>query len=212
MTIYNLNRSEAGTGGSARYDRRVTDAVARELHRVRGQLRRAPARRGAICSADGPPTTRSSVACGGNDPNTFRYCDQIRTRRSVSSRLQVQRQLPAALGHERRRHAAELRGTPLTVNWTVPPNAVPGGRTQSVTVNLIPPGSEYLGSLDSGRPERSTSGSTSARYDSTRALDIYNLFNSNVVLRRTRTTAAACDQPQQVLQGRLLRVSTQVKF
>jgi hypothetical protein len=30
-------------------------------------------------------------------------------------------------------------GLPLMVNWAVPANLFPGGRTQSVTVNLVPP-------------------------------------------------------------------------
>jgi outer membrane receptor protein involved in Fe transport len=97
------------------------------------------------------------------------------------------------------------------VNWTVPTNLFPGGRTQSVIVNLVEPGAEYLDrwtQLDLAIRKVFTIG----KYRLDGALDIYNLFNSNVVLQENQNFGTSLHQPQQVLQGRLLRVSTQLKF
>jgi hypothetical protein len=50
------------------------------------------------------------------------------------------------------------------------------------------------------------------RYDVDTALDIFNLLNSNVVLQQNQNYGSSLGQPQQILQGRLLRISNQVKF
>jgi len=50
------------------------------------------------------------------------------------------------------------------------------------------------------------------RYDIDTALDIFNALNSNVVLQENQNYGSSLGQPQQVLQGRLLRVSNQIKF
>ena len=41
---------------------------------------------------------------------------------------------------------------------------------------------------------------------------MYNALNSNVVLQENQTYGTSLGQPQQVLQGRLLRISNQIKF
>ena len=44
------------------------------------------------------------------------------------------------------------------------------------------------------------------------ALEIFNSLNSNVVLTENQNVGSTLGQPQAVLQGRLLRVSSQIKF
>ena len=44
------------------------------------------------------------------------------------------------------------------------------------------------------------------------ALDMFNAFNSNVVLSQNQSFGSTLGQPLAVLQGRLLRVSSQIKF
>jgi len=102
-------------------------------------------------------------------------------------------------------------GQPLAVNWAVPANVFPGGRTQAVTVNLIPPGSQYLdrwNELDLSFRRTFAIG----RYRVDGALDMFNALNSNVVLSQNQNFGSTLGQPQAVLQGRLLRLSTQLKF
>ena len=102
-------------------------------------------------------------------------------------------------------------GLPLMVNWAVPTNLFPGGRTQAVTVNLVPPGSKYLhrwNELDVSFRKVFKVG----KYHIDGALDMFNALNSNVVLQENQNFGSTLGQPQAVLQGRLLRISNQIKF
>ena len=53
---------------------------------------------------------------------------------------------------------------------------------------------------------------TIGRYRLDGALDMFNALNSNVVLSQNQNFGSTLGQPQAVLQGRLLRLSTQLKF
>ena len=97
------------------------------------------------------------------------------------------------------------------VNWAVPASLFPGGRTRSVTVKLIPPGSKYLerwNQLDLQLKRVFSTG----RVQFEPGIDIYNVFNGNVVLVENQNYGAQLGQPQRVLQGRLLRVTAQINF
>src|SRR5204863_1222868 len=143
------------------------------------------------------------------DPNTFRYCDQgtlgIPFRHDFkfagSQPLPLDVQIGAAL--------QSYAGLPLAVNWAVPTNLFPGGRTQAVTVNLVPPGSKYL--------DRWTQLDLSFRkvfkigkYRVDGAMDMFNALNSNVVLSENQNFGSTLGQPQAVLQVRIPCVSTQL--
>ncbi|MEO8680862.1 MAG: hypothetical protein ABI665_17555 [Vicinamibacterales bacterium] len=103
-------------------------------------------------------------------------------------------------------------GAMEVVNWAVPASVFPGGqRTQSVTVNLIAPGTSFLprwNQLDLSLHKIVKAGKT--RLDG--GLDIFNSLNANTVLQENQNYGSSLGQPQQTLQGRLLRVSAQVKF
>src|SRR5258708_23975702 len=102
-------------------------------------------------------------------------------------------------------------GIPLAVICSGHANLYPGGRTQSVTVNLVPPGSKYLDrwtELDLSFRKVFSIG----KYRVDGALDMFNALNSNVVLAENQNYGSTLGQPQAVLQGRLLRLSSQIKF
>ena len=44
------------------------------------------------------------------------------------------------------------------------------------------------------------------------AVEVYNVFNSNVVLLQNQNFGSSLGVPMQILQGRLLRLSAQFKF
>jgi len=159
-----------------------------------------------------PPARSVAVSCGSNDPNTWRYCDQSELDIPYRNDFKFNGSYPLGWGLTAGATFQSYAGLPLAVNWNVPASAFPGGqRTQSVTVNLIPPGSEYLdrwNQLDVSAHKRFRMG----RYDVDIALDMYNALNSNVVLQQNQNYGSSLGQPQQVLQGRLLRISNQIKF
>src|SRR5206468_9588597 len=141
-----------------------------------------------------------TVACAGNDPNTFRFCDQSEFSMPFQSDFKFAGSYPLPLGAQIGATLASYAGNPLAVNWAVPANLFPGGRTQAVTVNLVPPGSQYLDrwtQLDLSFRKVFTIG----RYRLDGALDMFNALNSNVVLSQNQNFGSTLGQPQAVLQG-----------
>ena len=102
-------------------------------------------------------------------------------------------------------------GEALTVTWAVPANLFPGGRTQAVTVALIPPGTSYLerwNQLDMNLKRSFRFGNVEMRP----SVDVYNLLNSSVVLTELQAYGPTLGQPTSVLQGRFMKLGLMVRF
>jgi hypothetical protein len=152
-----------------------------------------------------------TVACASNDPNTFRYCDQSQYDIPFRHDVKFAGSYPLPFDMQVGATLQSYAGLPLAVNWAVPANLFPGGRTQAVTVNLTPPGSKYLNRWN----QLDLSVRRVFRFGKVRldgALDVFNSLNSNVVLTENQNFGSTLGQPQAILQGRLLRVSSQIKF
>jgi hypothetical protein len=210
ITIYNLNASKQGL-----VDLLDTTATDRSLTRVSydGLELSFSARlpRGGSLFGGWSADRLIAVSCAGNDPNTFRYCDQSQYGVPFRSDYKLTGSYPIVWDVQVGVALQSYAGLPLAVNWAVPLNLFPGGRTQPVTVNLVPPGNRYLDrwtELDLSFRKVFTIG----RYRVDGALDMFNALNSNVVLSQNQNFGSTLGQPQAVLQGRLLRLSTQIKF
>jgi hypothetical protein len=210
ITVYNLNRSKQGL-----VDLLDTSATDRSKARVgyNGLEASFTARlpRGGHVFGGWSADRLITVACASNDPNTFRYCDQSQYDIPFRHDVKIAGSYPLPLDFQVGATLQSYAGQPLAVNWSVPANLFPGGRTQSVTVNLVPPGSKYLerwNQLDLSVRRVFRFGKV--RLDG--ALDIFNALNSNVVLTENQNFGSTLGQPQAVLQGRLLRISNQIKF
>jgi carboxypeptidase family protein len=210
ITIYNLNKNKQGL-----VDLLDTTGTNRSTSRVNyNGLEVAFAARlphGAQMFGGWSADKVVTVACAVADPNALRYCDQSQYNMPFQSDFKFAGSQPLPFGVQLGANVASYAGGPLAVNWSVPANLFPGGRTQSVTVNLTPPGSKYLkrwNQVDLSfhkifKLQR-------ARIDG--ALDMFNALNSNVVLSENQNYGTSLGQPQAVLQGRLLRLSAQIKF
>ena len=210
ITIYNLNRAKQG-----QVDLLDTTAADRSKARVSytglelSFAARLP--RGANLFGGWSADRLVTVSCASFDPNTFRFCDQSQYDIPFRSDFKLTGSVPIVQGVQVGIALQSYAGQPLAVNWAVPANVFPGGRTQAVTVNLIPPGSQYLdrwNELDLSFRKTFAIG----RYRFDGALDMFNALNSNVVLSQNQNFGSTLGQPQAVLQGRLLRLSTQLKF
>ena len=98
----------------------------------------------------------------------------------------------------------------LTVNWPVPANLFPGGRTQPVTVNLIPFGTKHLerwNQVDVNLKRIVRLG----RLEAQPTMEVFNL-NSGVALSTVETFGASLDLSTRMLQGRMLKLSMLFKF
>ncbi|MBI3491335.1 MAG: TonB-dependent receptor [Acidobacteria bacterium] len=210
VTIYNLNRNRQGF-----VDLLDTTATDRDKARVgyNGLELSFTARlsNGASMFGGWSADRLVTVACASFDPNTFRYCDQSQYDIPFRHDFKFAGSYPLVWGTQVGATLASYAGQPLAVNWSVPSNLFPGGRTQSVTVNLVPPGSKYLNrwnELDLSFRKVFRIG----KYRVDGALDMFNALNTNVVLSENQNFGSALGQPLAVLQGRLLRVSSQIKF
>jgi hypothetical protein len=209
VTIYNLNRAKQGL-----VDLLDTTAADRSRARVNynGLEVSFTARMPRINLFGGWSGDKLvTVSCAGYDPNTFRYCDQSQYDIPFRSDFKLAGSYSVVWDAQVGVAFSSYAGLPLAVNWAVPANLFPGGRTQSVTVNLIPPGSQYLdrwNQLDLSFRKVFSIG----RYRIDGALDMFNALNSNVVLSQNQNFGSTLGQPQAVLQGRLLRLSSQIKF
>jgi hypothetical protein len=210
VTIYNLNRTKQGL--SDLLDTTVTDRGLAQAVYTGFELSFAARLPKGGNLFGGWSTDRTvSVNCAGNDPNTFRYCDQRELDIPLRHDFKFNGSYPLPFNTSIGAAFQSYAGLPLSALWTVPANVFPGGRTQSVIVNLVPPGSKYLdrwSQLDLSAHKRLRVG----RYDIDLAIDMYNAFNSNVVLQENQNFGTSLGQPQQILQGRLLRISNQIKF
>jgi hypothetical protein len=210
ITIYNLNRSKQGL-----VDLLDTTATDRSLARVSYNglevsfTARLP--RGGNMFGGWSADRLITVACSGNDPNTFRYCDQSQYGIPFRHDFKFAGSYPLPFDMQVGATLQSYAGLPLAVNWAVPSSLFPGGRTQAVTVNLVPPGGKYLNRWNQlDLSVRRVFRFGKARLDG--ALDIFNALNSNVVLTENQNFGSTLGQPQAILQGRLLRVSSQIKF
>jgi len=170
-----------------------------------------------------------ATTCDTNDPNQFRYCDQsgklyqelgrvpgmpFRNEYKLGVTYPLPWQLQAGLS------LVSLPGGSagsigyndyLQVNWTPAPALFPGGRTQTVTVNLIPPGTQYLNQwnqVDINLKRTIKAG----RFEMQPGLDIFNLTNASVVLTQLQAFGPSLGVPTSTLQGRFVKLSVLVKF
>ena len=103
-------------------------------------------------------------------------------------------------------------GNEREVRWTIPASYFPGeARTQSETVQLRAPGTdyfEYWTQVDVNLQKIFRIGN----YEYSGGIDVYNLMNNNSILTDNDTYGSALGTPTAVLQGRLMRLSLQVKW
>lgn len=219
ITIYNLNPAKQGQVDL--FDTTAPHSNARYSYSGIEVTARARLANGASMYGGWSTGQAIGVTCADlSDPNTFRYCDHseldIPFRHSFKLSASYPLPLGVIVGASAVSNAGHVLGNlvpdgSLNVNWTVPASLFPGGRTRSVTVKLIPPGSEYLerwNQLDLQLKRAFSTGRV--RFEP--GLDIYNVFNSNVVLVQNQSYGPTLGEPQRILQGRLLRFTAQVSF
>jgi hypothetical protein len=171
------------------------------------------------------------VSCDTNDPNKLLYCDQTKFHIPFRNDFKFAGNYPLpahfevsaiyiAYAGNQNASTNSQAGIPTdgsadpsqNVYWVVPANVFPNGqRTQSVTVPLIQPGTQYLKmwkqlDLEVKRIFRVSHYTISAQ------ADVYNALNSNVVLVANEVYGPALGQPLTILQGRIFRATMQLKF
>jgi hypothetical protein len=229
ITVYNLNRNKQGQVDNLV---RTSDINRRTYHGFEGSVQARLPNGGTVTGGWFAERT-VSVTCDTNDPNQLRFCDEsgklyqelgrvptlpFRSEFKLAATAPLLRGLRGAVSFMSLPGVSYTIGTTSTeppryqtVTWVVPANLFPGGRTQSVTVPLNPPGSRYLprfNQLDISLKRTFRVG----RVQVEPGLAIYNLPNSSVVLQELLTFGPALGQPLNTLQGRFLKLEAMVKF
>jgi hypothetical protein len=210
LTIYNLDRTKLGL--SDLFDTTATDGTLnRRGYRGFESSFNLRLPKGAGLFGGWWTDKNFTVACDGDDPNTFLYCDQSALEMPYRHNFKLAGSAILPLAIQFGASLQSYAGEPLSVGWVVPANLFPGGRTQSVTVPLIAPGLKYFDrwtQLDVSFKKLFSFGTQHLEG----TLDIFNALNSNVVLAQNQSFGSTLNQPTQILQPRLMRVSVQWKF
>ena len=168
-------------------------------------------------------TRRNS--CDTNDPNALRFCDESQYKIPFRPDYKLSGNYPlpwgfqfsgvfmSFAGNAQNSNADGSTSTYLRNNWVVPASVFPNGqRTQSVTVNLIAPGTKYGDRWNQLDLSLKRLFKPKGTWTVQPQVDVYNVLNANPVLTQNQAYGAALDQPLTILQGRIVRAALQVKF
>jgi hypothetical protein len=161
-----------------------------------------------------------SITCDTADPNQLRFCDQTGTLHQDLGRVEtipyrheykLAVAYPLPWGIQTGLSLLSYPGNALSVSWPVPPSLFPGGRTQAVAVQLVPPNTRFLkrwNQLDISVKRNLALGRIALQP----VVEIFNLLNSSVVLTEIQTFGPLLGRPTSTIQGRLLKLGVVAKF
>lgn len=211
MTLYNLNPTKAGQAllfDTTSRDRSQTrrDYVGVELN-VTARLPR-----GAILMGGWIADRTINVTCQQMDPNQWYNCDQRQFNLPLRHDFKLVASQPIAWGIQVGAVLQSYAGAAAPVNWVVPASVFPSGRrTQAVTVTISDPGTAFLdrwNQLDLS--VRRTFKVRRLSFDG--SIDLFNALNGSVVLTQNNNVGTSLGVPQSILQPRLLRLSSTMRF
>ena len=206
ITVFNLNRAKQGVLDTVD----TTSSINRRFYSGYELSSQARLPNGGVIFGGWSIERTLLVTCDTSDPNQLRFCDQTgETYQELGAvpslpyrhefKVAVSSPLPWHLnaGLSLISYPGVVTTTAngittfgsLGVNWVVPPALFPGGRTQSVTVPLIAPGTSYpprWNQLDVNIKRRFRVG----HYEIEPGVDVFNLLNSSVVLTQQQAFGA----------------------
>ena len=162
----------------------------------------------------GGTTTERTIlnTCDTDNPNDFRFCDQSQEDIPWLTEYKLAGYYPLPGGIVANMSLISWPGRQLITRWSVPRSQFPNGqRTQSVNVNLAPPGTKYTDrytQFDLGIKKILQFGGLQVHADFT----VFNVLNTSAVLNENTRFGSSLGQPQQIAQGRLPRVAAQLKW
>jgi hypothetical protein len=141
-----------------------------------------------------------------------RFCDERNLDIPFRHDFKLAGTLPLPYDFEFSGTIVSFAGNETQVVWDVPTSVFPDRqRTERTIVRLTPPGTKYLprwNQVDIAFKKNFQL----AGYQLTAQADVYNALNAAPVLTETQTFGTSLGTPNTILQGRLLRLVTQVKW
>jgi hypothetical protein len=223
MTLYNLNPAKAGQ--SLLYDTNSTDRSKTRRDYVGyevGATVRLP--NGGTLIGGWAVDRTINVTCENPDPNLRYNCDQSQFDVPLRGDFKFIGTYPVKYGVIFGAVLQSYAGKAVPVSWSVPANVFPGGRrTAAVTLQTTVVGTGYTGSSLS-EPGTSYLDRWNQLDMSFRrafklgriyvdgSFDVFNVLNDNVTIAENQAFGAALHQPTEILQPRLFRISSTMKF
>jgi hypothetical protein len=146
------------------------------------------------------------------DPNTTYNCDQSKLGMPFRHDFKFNAAYPVGKGVQVGAVLQSYAGGMMSANWAVPANVFPNGqRTQAVMMNLYQPGTRYLprwNQLDLSLKREFKL----RRMSFTTSVDMFNALNVSTILAVNSSYGPTLNRPTEILQPRVLRLSTNVHF
>jgi len=223
MTLYNLNPAKAGQ--SLIFDTTSSDRSKSRRDYTGFEVNaRVRLPRGGNVIGGWSADHTINVACENPDPNLLYNCDQSQFDISLRSDYKLIATYPVKYGVQVSAVLQSYAGAAVPVSWSVPASVFPGGRrTQAVTLTTTVVGTGYTGSSlsDPGSTYLPRWNQLDMSFRKTftlrrvavdGSLDVFNITNSSVVLSQNQAFGPSLGAPQSILQPRLLRISSTLRF
>ena len=223
MTLYNLNPAKAGQ--ALLFDTTSTDHSKTRRDYTGVELSgtvRLP--RGGTLIGGWAADRTINVTCENPDPSLRYNCEQSQFDVPLRSDFKFIGTYPVGYGIQVGAVLQSYAGVAVPVSWSVPASVFPGGRrTQAVTLSTTVVGTGYTGSslsdpgttylprwnqLDMSFRRVFTIG----RVQVDGSLDMFNALNSSAVLSQNQAYGTSLGAPTGILQPRLFRISSTLKF
>jgi hypothetical protein len=223
ITIYNLNPAKRGLLDILDYNSDTNTHISTDFEVSFNS--RLP--NGSTLFGGWSAARNVAVSCDQDNPNgapandlffdiSFvrggRFCDERDLSIPLRHDYKIAGTLPLPYALEFSGTYVSFAGNETQTVWDVPASVFPNGRrTEAVQVRLTPPGTKYLdrwNQVDVALKKNFRFGN----YQFTAQADVYNALNSAPVTTHTQTFGPSLDFPNTILQGRLLRLVTQVKW
>jgi hypothetical protein len=226
ITIYNLDPSKRGLVDILDYNSDTNTHISTDMEFSFNS--RLP--NGSTLFGGWSAARNVAVTCDQYDPNGLaapdlffstsvpdfqrggRFCDERELPIPFRHDYKVAGTLPIPWQLEFSGTFVSYAGNESQTIWEVPASAFPNGqRTEIVRVRLTPPGTKYLDRWS--QVDVALKKNFRIRgYQFTAQADVYNALNAAPVTAHTQTFGPSLDFPNAILQGRLLRLVTQVKW
>ena len=215
ITVYNLDPTKRGLRD--RVDTNAPDGARKQIYNgIEATFVARTPGNGRILGGITYDRTREKD-CSPDDPNANggRFCDQFGSNVDIPFKplMKVSGFYPLPVwGIEISGSFQSAPGEILENNWDVGRNIIPGLTQSGIDVPLISPGSLYadqITQLDLSLAKATEFGASNrVRVQ----LEVFNVFNSNVVLNQRQTFGSRLYTPTRIMVGRLLQIGASFNF
>jgi hypothetical protein len=155
--------------------------------------------------------TSGDLYSGGTVSRGGRFCDQTKADVPFRQEFKLSGSYPLPYGVDFGAVWQSYPGSPRTITWQPAASLFPGGRTNSETIVLTPPGTVFLprfSQLDINFKKTFRSGPRQMSLQ----VDLFNALNANPIFSTTDAVGSTLGQVTAILQGRMPRLAFQMKW